>query len=214
MFFNTLLIVFYTEHMTPEDINYKSLRKIQQLEKNSPALTKIDPDFYPHLAAYCTRLEDLAQKQTDTAKAKLLADETQNIKKIAMHIYELREKKIVQAALSTTRGGKPELKNLVDSEQVLYDGLVTVIRDTRKNMMTPDAPAKPAENPATAPATSAEHPPGNTNPLVRMTETVPAFVGTDMKTYHLRKDDILSISEEMKTPLVRRGVAKEINTEG
>ena len=50
----------------------------------------------------------------------------------------------------------------------------------------------------------------NTHTIVRVTQDTPEFVGTDMKTYTLRKDDILTFPEEMSEPLMKRGVVKRI----
>ena len=113
--------------MDIEEINYKTLRRIQQLEKNQPLLTKIDTNFYRQLSAYLKNLEKIVEKEENPQKIKLFNDEIQNTKKIAFSIYELREKKIVQAALSTVRSGKPDLKNLLDIENKLYDSLVEQI---------------------------------------------------------------------------------------
>ena len=43
--------------MELDDINYRSLRRIQQLEKTQPLLTKIDQHFYQHLNNYLKNLE-------------------------------------------------------------------------------------------------------------------------------------------------------------
>ena len=50
----------------------------------------------------------------------------------------------------------------------------------------------------------------NTNPIVRVTIDIPEFIGTDMKTYSLRKDDVLSLPKEMSEPLLKRDVIKQI----
>ncbi|MCJ2534194.1 MAG: hypothetical protein LN364_03050, partial [Candidatus Thermoplasmatota archaeon] len=50
----------------------------------------------------------------------------------------------------------------------------------------------------------------NTNAIVQVTQDTPEFVGTDMKTYSLRKNDVLTLPEEMSIPLLERGVVKQI----
>ena len=50
----------------------------------------------------------------------------------------------------------------------------------------------------------------NEHSIARVTEDIPQFVGMDMKTYSLRKDDVVTLSEEMKTPLLKRKVIEPI----
>ena len=50
----------------------------------------------------------------------------------------------------------------------------------------------------------------NTNAIVRVVQDTPEFVGTDMKTYFLRKDDIITLPDEMSGALIKRDVVKQI----
>lgn len=190
------------------DINYKALRRIQQLEKNSPLLTKIDTLFYSRLSAYLKTLDTIAKKEENAQKSKFLQEEIQNTKKIATSIYEQREKKIVQAALSTARGGKPDLKNLLEGEKILFDSIVAQIMQTRKKIFDTKPEEKKKETPPIKPENRGKQ--ENTNPMVRVTADIPEFVGTDMKNYRLRKEDVVSLPKDMADPLVKRGVAKPV----
>ena len=194
--------------MDQEDINYKTLRKIQQQEKTSPLLTKIDRNFYQKFSEYLKNLQRIAEKEDDANKLKLFDDEIQNTKKIAFNIYELREKKIIQAALSKVRGGKPDLKNLLEIEKRLYDSLVKQIIVSREEILEQKLEKK--TDVKSAPETGKKERKSNTNAIVRVTQDTPEFVGTNMKTYSLRKDDVLTLPKEMSDPLLKRGVVKQI----
>ena len=50
----------------------------------------------------------------------------------------------------------------------------------------------------------------NTNPIVRVLEDTPEFIGTDEKTYSLRKEDVLSLPREMTEPLLKKGIVKQV----
>ena len=54
-------------------------------------------------------------------------EEIQTIKRIIDNIYEQREKKIMKAALSKVRGGRPDLKNLLDVEKNLFDSTLDIL---------------------------------------------------------------------------------------
>jgi DNA replication initiation complex subunit (GINS family) len=192
-----------------EEISYKTLRRLQQGEQNSSILTKINTNFYQDLSSYIKTLERSIENEKNPLKLKLFTDEAQNTKKIANSIYELREKKIVQAALATARGATPDLKNLLDIEKKLYTALVDQISVSRKEIfeepadrhgkkqLTPSSVDQPKNNP-------------NTNPIVRVLEDTPEFIGTDEKTYSLRKEDVLSLPSEMTEPLLKKGVVKQV----
>jgi len=112
--------------MNVDDTAYKTLRKIQLAEENSTLLTKIDQKFYSKFSEYQESPDNISEK------------EIQNIKKIFFGICELREKKIVQAALSKVRRGKPDLKNMLDEEKKLFDSVLDVLMQTRIKLFGED----------------------------------------------------------------------------
>ena len=112
--------------MKVDDTPYRTLRKIQLSEEKYPLLTKIDKNFYSQLAEY--------QKNPDLLSEK----EIQDIERIISSVCELREKKIVQAALSKIRGGKPDLNNMLDEEKKLFDSVIDSLLQSRKNSVIKD----------------------------------------------------------------------------
>ncbi|MBN1280457.1 MAG: DNA replication complex GINS family protein [Candidatus Thermoplasmatota archaeon] len=193
-----------------EDISYKTLRRLQQAEQTSAVLQKIQVTFYQDLSVYIKNIERSIAQENNPLKLKVFTDEVQNTKKIASSIYELREKKIVQAALATARGASPDLKNLLDGEKSLFDALVAQISSSRKQIF--EGPVdKQRTQPLVSPANvdhQKDHP--NMNPIVRVLEDTPEFVGTDEQTYSLRKEDVLSLPAEMAEPLLKKGVVKQV----
>lgn len=109
-----------------DDTAYMIFREIQLMEEKSPLLTKIEQKFYSKLPEF--------QKNPNNTTEK----ENQNIEKIFIGICELREKKIVQAAHSKARGGKPDLKNMLDEEKKLFDSIVDIILQSRKRIFNKD----------------------------------------------------------------------------
>lgn len=199
-------VSFMVEHNT---ITYKTLRRLQQDEQASSLLTKIDINFYKDLFSYLSTLERGVENEKNPLKFKLFTDEHQNTKKIASSIYELREKKIVQAALATARGATPDLSNLLEIEKKLYSSLVEQIKTARKDLFeTPSdrsahtSPASPTKTPSKGES--------NTHPIVRVLEDTPEFIGTDGKTYLLRKEDVLSLPSEMTEPLLKKQIISQV----
>ncbi len=102
------------------DLIYKDLRKIQLTEEKTRLLTKINRDFYSDISAVQWKTDDMSN------------GEVQNVKIIATQIYLLREKKIILAALSKARGGRPELRNMLDEEKNLFDSIFDILMKSRK----------------------------------------------------------------------------------
>ena len=211
--FNTFYDVTYGKLMNTDEINYKTLRKIQQMERNSPILTDIKSDFYSNLSGYLKSLEDRLGKESASQKQTLLKDELQNTNKIAINIYEQREKKILLAAISKARGGNPDLKNLVDVEKNLFDSILMLMIQLREQLLDRESKAdieKNVENSKSDEMDKENEKQENSNPIVRITQDIPEFIGTNTNKYNLRRGDILSLPEDMSETLSKRGVAKKI----
>jgi DNA replication factor GINS len=199
--------------MKEDEINYKSLREIQQLEKKSPTLTEIKSSFYNEISKYIEELNNRLKDESSTQKQTLLDGEIENIQKIEINIYELREKKILSAAISKARGGNPDIKNMTNIEKSLFESILDVLNKSRETIFKKESIEKKTNEPEekSVEPKKVEEKHKNSNPIVRVTEDVPEFVGTNEKRYNLRKNDILSLPEDMCEMLHRRGVVKKIN---
>lgn len=203
------------------EISYKSLRKIQQIEKNQPTLSKIKPGFYNELADFINDFERRLEKEASEQKKTILKDEIENIKKIASNIYEQREKKIVLSAVSRVRGGNPDTSNMTSSEKKLFNNLVgfllknreEIFKKTSETQQIPDEEEKTESESEEEKKTTADEETevkGNINPVVMVNKNIPEFIGTDEKKYYLRKNDVISLPNDMKNMLSKRGVVEEL----
>lgn len=197
-----------------EEISYKSLRKIQQLEKNSAILSELYTGFYDDLFNHIQILDERLGKESSSQKEILLSDEVKNIKKIVLNVYEQREKKILLAAVSKARGGKTDLKNMLNIEKKLYTSVLENLEKSRKNILEKknDKNEKNEENNDR----ELEEEPidennDNSNPVLLIKQNIPEFIGTDTKSYNLSKNDVVSMPENMCEVLVKRGKAERIN---
>ena len=174
-------------------LSYADLRNIEQKEKSSSSLTEIGSDFYQHALAHIKELENRAEeeaaKNPSGKKTMLLAEELRNTKRIWENILERREKKIVLAALSMMRGGTHRLNSLSREETIFYESIETALKVHREYIM------KSQKKETTT---------------IRMLKDVPQFVGTDLKKYTLKKEDVLSLPTDVATVLIQRKAAEEI----
>jgi DNA replication factor GINS len=199
--------------MKEDEINYKTLREIQQMEKKSPTLTEIKSSFYFEISKYIDELSDRLKNESSSQKQTLLRGEIENIQKLSLNIYELREKKILSAAITKARGGSPDIKNMTNIEKSLFESILDVLNKSREDIFKKESVEKKTNEPEEklAEPKKIEEKHKNPNPIVRVTENVPEFIGTNEKRYNLRKNDILSLPEDMYEMLHRRGVVKKIN---
>ena len=204
--------------MTDEEINYRTLRKIQQTEKNSPALSNIRSDFYKSLAEYLQELEQRYEKESSAQKKTLLKEEIENIKKISLSVYELREKKILLAAISKARGGNPDTNNVIDFENTLFKSVLNAMNSSRNTVFkkeeTENEVVDDKENESDkikAKKEDKDEKIEEHNPIVRVNKNMPEFIGTDQKKYYLRKNDIISMPQDMSATLSKRGVVERVD---
>ncbi len=199
--------------MEEDEINYRTLRKIQDMEKNSPVLTELKSDFYNALSEYIENLKNRFESETSSHKKALLKEEIQNIKKISFNIYEQREKKILLATASKVRGGNPDLKNLINIEKDLFDSILNLMLKSREKILEIETNEKKSNDKTTVEPkkeNKIEEKQGNYNHIVLVTQDIPEFIGTDEKKYNLRNNDVLSLPNDMSDMLLKRGVVKKI----
>lgn len=199
--------------MEEDEINYRTLRKIQEMEKNSPILTELKSDFYNAISEYIENLKNRFESEASSHKQALLKEEIQNTKKIVFNIYEQREKKILLATASKVRGGNPDLKNLINIEKDLFDSILNLMLKSREKILEIEDKKKESNDKMTVKpkmVDKVEEKQGNYNPIVLVTQDIPEFIGTDEKKYNLRNNDVLSLPEDMSDMLLKRGVVKKI----
>jgi len=200
-----------------EEINYRTLRKIQEIEKNSPVLSELKPDFYKAFIGYLKILNKRLDLEKSSQKQILIRDEIENIKKIGINIYENREKKILLAAISKARGGNPDLKNIIQEEKILFDSVYDLLLKLRKSALEIEKLPEEKENnnikldEIPVNKNKNEEIQENLNPIIRITQDIPEFIGTDRKKYNLKKNDIISLEDNMGNMLIKKGAAEKIN---
>jgi len=200
--------------MNDEEINYKTLRKIQQIEEKTSILSDINPELYQKFSEYIENLNLRLKNETNNQKKIILINEINNTKKIIENIYNQREKKILLAIMSKVRGGNPNLKNLIKSERMLFDYILETVIKMRKQIFEKQIIKKSFED-----ENNNRQLKNNDHDLKKgekkiylLKENIPEFIGTDEKRYNLRKDDIITLPNKISELLIKRKVIKELKT--
>ena len=173
-------------------ITYENLYEILRREKYRVELQKIDETFYEDVVKYLQEktaiLESQAKKDSIFASTELEKTQTQlkNIIKILRELYERRESKIIQFALSSSRS-----KNVQDTSTMLPEeySFYVQMKETldvyregilnnllQKRLPTVDIPKdlKTEEKPEEV--------------TIQMKKDIPEFVGPDLVVYGPYKD--------------------------
>ena len=201
--------------MILNEINYKTLREIQKIEEENSILTKIDESLYKKTSDYINELEKRYKSEKNDQKKLIIKNEINNTDRIIKNIYEIREKKILLSLVAKARGGKPDLKNLVTSEEFLFNSILKLMIQSRnkiiesKNVKKKDLideninTSKNIEN-------KSDNNISNNNKIVIVKANIPEFVGIDGQRYNLKKGDVITISKETSDLLLKRKVVTEI----
>lgn len=194
------------------------------MEKNSPVLTNLDDDFYSNLKKYILDLKKRLDSEATEHKKKLLEDEILNTRNIATNIYEQREKKIILTAISKARGGNPDIKNMAEVEKTFFNSILSLTNKFRDEILTnketsaDDKVEQESEEPTLKEEQKEEIKDeekvfrnNNLNPITRVIKDMPTFVGTDTKNYTLKKNDIVSLPEDMQEMLSKRKIVEKLD---
>ncbi|MDI6917509.1 MAG: hypothetical protein QMC80_06900 [Thermoplasmatales archaeon] len=200
--------------MPKEELNCEKLRQILEMERmerirKNRGLTKIEPDFYSNLTNYLNGLQKSFEAEykinPTSPKTILLRDELNRAKNLGENIFEIREEKIVMAALSTIKGGEPDLGLMVKEEKILFNSLLKLLKESREETLN----TKP-ETEENKIVPLEKHKPKAGYVIVRALDSI-SFVGSDEKEYNLTLNDVASLPNDTALLLCKTGKAKEIN---
>jgi DNA replication initiation complex subunit (GINS family) len=113
-------------------INYETLFDLLRREKNREELQALDKDFYEQVFAYLKEKKDSLNKKDDelfaSAEKEKLKIQFQNIRRLIKELYEKREKKIINMAMSKARTGSDviDTSTLLPSEKEFFNDQVSL----------------------------------------------------------------------------------------
>lgn len=151
-----------------EEFAYAALVNRWRRERATTTLTKMDDGFYAAFDQHLRRLhEDYQREQAAnpaTPKVLILLDELTNLQRVRQDLYDLREKKIVTAAMIAARDGRPDRNHMTREEDALFDGVLRVLTEGRRAALRTAAPEPPKApggpptppEPVAAPASAAQ----------------------------------------------------------
>ena len=142
-----------------EDFSYSALVNRWRKERAATALAKMDDRFYGAFDAVLRDLREQYGKEhaanPATPKVLILQDELMNLQRVRDDLYDLRERKIVTAAVIAARGGNPDRSAMTKEEEILFEELLRTLRDARRNLLRRGQPRDAKPLPPGAPVDAA-----------------------------------------------------------
>ena len=178
-------------------LTFEIIRELEREEKASKKPKKLPENLLEELREYIKRKERNAEK---TASDML---ELENVRNTIRRFFEMREKKIVDMALSTARTGLPP-ENLTNEEEKVFYDIAGAIKKQREAFFF-EVNREPDKE-------QGEEPPEEKKERViyRVRSHLPEFVGPDMKTYRLVRGEIVNLPKPLNDLLLKEGILEEI----
>ncbi len=200
---------------------YHALYDSWRREKQRPDIQPLPEGFYAAMTAYATQLrEQIRSADKSTVKGKLVEKEREHADGMIADLNRLRLSKLVSAELN---GAPVEPLNLTAEEkrlQVELRRLLAAHTQGLKQSLQGREP-KPEVQVSAPPQVTPRPPPpvhivetGEPLKVVRFTQPLPAIMGVDMKTYGpFKAEDVASLPAQNADNLIRKGIAKVVETE-
>jgi len=197
--------------------DYEALQSAWSRERQRREIQPLPDGFVAIMADYQARLREAARiEEKGTLKAKLIEVEKANAERMLGEINHLRLRKIVTAEVE---GAPVETVNMTPEERRLQAELRRLLAAYTQGMKQPLVEVPPTtEQPRQAPSPHKPSPPQEKTSqgyiVVRFTQPLPAIMGTDMKTYGpFAAEDVASLPTQNAENLIRKGIAKEVETQ-
>ncbi len=180
---------------------YGELYETWRKELQSAELQKLPVDFYAKIADYARRLkEESRMLDKRTVKARLLRNESQNVRRMLREVTRSRYKKLLVKA---TRGEKVTNEFLTDEEEKLLNGVLPLaeayqafasglLKGQLMTMAVRDQRGRVA---------------------LRFLEDIPVIIGADIKPYGpFKAEDIASLPLDNAKVLIKQHMAEKVET--
>lgn len=158
------------------ELSYDEIRRIYRLEKNTSRLVEVGEDFLNALNDFVKGEKEGYLKSLKDASSDTKARNYANLRKMVEEIFNIREKKLLNYALMSSRTGETDEEHMALQEKETYRELLKVLKRHKGLLDNIFVAVSPAEK---------SSPKGKdlNRVSVRILKDIPSFLGTDMKEY-------------------------------
>lgn len=196
-------------------LNFEQLRDAHRKERSSPSIQNLEKDFWKLVAEYfSTKMEKYQELRNNSSRFtdKVLAKferEMRNAANVVIEFYALRERKIILMSWSeVATDEKTDTRPLTPEEKEFFIKMVGVMKSVRENILDKALAGEESEK---APEKQKKAP---DKYVVKVTEDVQAFMGTDLNLYGpYSEGEKVELPEKYAKLLVDKGKATLIEEE-
>ena len=217
------------------NITYETLFELLKRERDTTDLQKLEPTFFNNFVDYLNEKKKMLGKEDalfSYDEKKKVEKQIDNARRIIKGIYERREKKVLNIALtkSRTKSEVIDTSSFLDNERRFFDEIVKVLDVFRNEVIDKviegkqisaltieskkinkvadeDAQIKSGTNPV---AVENKEKVKNIK-LVRFLYAVPKFVGKELEEYGpFEEEDIANLPSDIADILIGKGRVEEI----
>ncbi len=211
---------------TKINITYETLFEVLRREKNREELQKLSNTFFEDVIKYLADKNSMLNTQDKKLffgddKEKMIL-QIQNIKKILAELYERREKKIINSALTKSRtNGLVDTGSMLKEEKMLFDSIIQVFDCYRggvlMNLQNAKAPVITTNVSCAAPTTSkavCKIEDKDDNATIRFLSPIPKFLGPELEVYGpFDEDDVACLPNKIASVLITKGRAEAMESQ-
>ncbi|MDP7181825.1 MAG: hypothetical protein QF486_05285 [Candidatus Woesearchaeota archaeon] len=192
-------------------VTFETIFDLARKEKDTLELQKIDPSFFQEASTY---LADKQRMLTNANTKKSLFSEQEseqlttqvaNIKKMLRDLYDRRQKKVLEMALSKAKTDAViSLQAMLPPEKGLHEEFLKMLKQDREVVLSKLLTGTPS------PAKQEQPPEPEDGVLLKFKEHVEQFVGKELEEYGpYEADQTVRLPEDVAKLLITSGKAVE-----
>src|SRR3989338_6929593 len=105
-------------------LTFEKIRDLERAERDNKQLQKLPENLLDEIREYLRKKEKMKQSSSDIM-------ELENVKNTIKHFFELREKKLIEAALYMVKTGLP-VENITKEEEKMFFALIDDMKKYRE----------------------------------------------------------------------------------
>ena len=197
------------------NITYELLFDLLRRERSRDDLQPLDPSFYDDVLAYLWEKKSFLDQSASSDGVFSSSDfeaariQFQNIKRLLKELYDRREKKIINLAITKTRTGSllVDTSNMLPSEKEFFDAVCDLLSRYRKELL--DSLLSLSRKPASF----SQSDDSDRVVMVRVLKDIPKFLGKDKVVYGpFKPEDVVSLPFFIASLLSEKGLVEFINS--
>lgn len=214
-------------------LSYEEIRRIFRLEKNTARLVEVSPDFFEQLKVFIREERDNCVKKSINDMNMTKVNTFNNLKKMIYDIYSIREKKILNMALLTSRTGDENIEHMANEEIQLYKKLTDIMQLSRDDLLTmfeekcevstpkkeivevienndvKDNVTVSTEEEVLIDDIKPKETPPEDSVSIKVLTNIPSFIGADMKEYGpFEESEVINLPKEVAKLFIARKLAE------